>query len=155
MSCRRLLFVIILLSFCNDLTTDYARQLSNSKQRPSGNSSWEGEYSFGETGGKNTGLVIEYSIRIYRKDGALMADIDADGHQTLLRLSCKADIQSNRITFRFNNYREENLFELYQPGEVLLSLERKTGRLLTYWGALRPQLISYKSGRVYFYRKAA
>jgi hypothetical protein len=155
MNCQKLWLVIFALTLFGSLATTPARQLAKSKAQRSGNPPWEGEYNFGETSGRNTGLVILYSVKVYQKDGSLLADIDADGHQTMTRLSCKTKVAGNRLTLYFSNYREENLFEIYKPGEVLLSLERRGGKLLTYWGAIRPQLTGFKNGRVYFYRKGA
>jgi hypothetical protein len=150
---RRIGFALLILSWLGGLPINQAKPSKSSIPQRTGKLDWEGVYRFAETGGKNTGLVIDYSIKVYRKDGVLVADIDADGHQTLTRISCDTRVEGHRLTLSFKNYREENLFELYKPGEVLLSLERKNRKLLTYWGAMHPQLSALKSGRVYFERQ--
>jgi hypothetical protein len=115
---------------------------------------WQGVYRFGEVGGKNTGMVIDYLITVYQKDGILVADLDGDGFQTLLRISCTVKATEHKLGLFFKSYRPDNLFEIYKPDEHLLSLERKNGKVLTYWGAVKPQLTSFKDGRVYFTKQA-
>src|ERR1051325_1968892 len=153
MSCRKIAPLVIILSSFGGQAIAHAGQLTNLKPQRVRHKSWEGEYLFAETGGRNTGLMIEYSIKVYRKGGVLLADVDADGHQTETRLSGDAKVEGNRLTLYFRAYRPENLFDLYKPGDLLLSLERRHGKLLTYWGAMHPQLTSYKNGRIYFQKR--
>jgi hypothetical protein len=120
------------------------------KPQATKNVEWEGKYIFGEFGGKNTGILISYSINVYKKNGVLIADIDADGFQTEMRISCTTTPLGNRIDLYFDKYREDNLYEIYKPGEMLLSFEKKGSKILTYWAAIKPQLIPFKNGRVYF-----
>jgi hypothetical protein len=47
------------------------------------------------------------------------------------------------------------MFELYEPGDLLFTLERKAGKgkpvILTHWGKFTPNVTKYeKSGKVYF-----
>jgi hypothetical protein len=147
---RKLLLLLLALFLCGSLSGSRAAQ---KPAQPSGQSGgWQGDYAFAEVGGKDTGMVIQYSLKIYRANKKLLADIDADGFQTQLRITCSSKIAGNRIHIYFKNYRETNLFEIYKPGERLLSLERKRGKILTYWHALKPQLMAYRNGRVYFER---
>jgi hypothetical protein len=119
--------------------------------------SWEGTYRFSEDPGRNAGpgpMIAEHSIVIYKRGANLIADIDADGYQTIRRLRCDAKINGSRITLYFTSYREDNGFTPYKKGQRLLTLERSDvrgrSRILTYWGAYQPIFRSLKSGRVYF-----
>jgi hypothetical protein len=122
--------------------------------------SWEGTYSFSEDPGQNAGpgpMIAEHTITIYKRGDMLIADIDADGYQTIRRLRCDAKISGNRISFYFNSYREDNGFATYKKGQLLLALERATirgrAKTLTYWGVYQPIFRSLKSGRVYFEKR--
>jgi hypothetical protein len=141
-----LLLVLILLAPVTAARKPEKRQPASPASR------WYGQYSFEELGGKNTGMVIGYSLKIYRAGDLTLADIDADGFQTQKRITCSTRVEGRRIHIYFRNYRKDNLFEIYRPGEWLLSLERKGGKILTYWRAMKPQLIGYRNGRVYFQR---
>jgi hypothetical protein len=126
---------------------------ADAKQNPAGAIDWRGVYTFGEVGAKNSGMVIDYSLTIYQKDGALVADLDADGFQTLTRVSCSVKATDNKIQIFFERPRKDNLYDIYKPGDLLFALEARNGKLLTYWGAITPQLTSYKNGRVYFIKQ--
>jgi hypothetical protein len=147
---RKIILLLLAVILWGSLTVSHAAQKPG--QLSGQSAGWQGDYSFGEVGGKNTGMVIQYSLKIYTANKMLLADIDADGFQTQLRITCSSKIEGNRIHIYFKNYRQENLFEIYKPGELLLSMERKRGKILTYWQALKPQLIAYRNGRVYFQR---
>jgi hypothetical protein len=119
--------------------------------------SWEGTYRFSEKPGRDAGpgpMIAEHTIVIYKRGDNLIADIDADGYQTIRRLRCDAKISGSRLTLYFSRYREDNGFTPYKKGQMLLTLERATvrgkSRILTYWGAYQPIFRSLKSGRVYF-----
>lgn len=121
--------------------------------------SWEGAYRFSEDPGRTAGrgpMIAEHTIVIYKRGDNLIADIDADGYQTIRRLRCDAKISGSRLTLYFSSYREDNGFTPYKKGQILLTLERATlrgkSRILTYWGAYQPIFRSLKSGRVYFGR---
>ena len=131
---------------------------SKSTNKPSAKGiSWEGSYTFSEDPGRNarTGpMIAEHRIVIHRQGDELIADIDADGYQTIRRLRCDAKVTGNRVTFYFKSYREDNGFTPYEKGQKLLAFERATARgrirILTYWGAYEPIFRRLKSKRVYF-----
>jgi hypothetical protein len=133
---------------------------STLRMRVTEETSWEGTYRFSEDPGRNAGpglMIAEHTIVIYKRGDNLIADLDADGYETIRRLRCDAKISGSRITFYFNGYREDNGFKAYKKGQLLLTLERAIARgrsrILTYWGAYQPIFRSLKSGRIYF-RKA-
>lgn len=150
---RGLILLLIFLAFSNNCFVFGGNHLEEIKDRSAAALDWRGEYGFAETGGKNTGMVIDYSITVREADGALAADIDADGFQTSMRLACTVKAAGNKIQLFFKNYREDNLLDIFKPGELLLSLEMVKGKILTYWAAITPQLIAYKSGKVYFVKR--
>jgi hypothetical protein len=118
---------------------------------------WEGTYTFQESGGRTaggTGMFVEHTIKVYRRDGELKADLDATGFQVATSLRCVAKAEGDRLDLYFESYREDNVTEPYQKGQLLLSLTRSTYRgktsTLTYWAAYRPAFGAARSGRVYF-----
>ncbi len=151
MNKRLLIYLFLTITgLLNSAVTSDASETTSPAQQPAQVVDWQGLYTFGEVGGKNTGMVIDYSIKVYQQNGGLVADLDGDGFQTQMRIFCAVQTSANKIQFFFKGYRKDNLFEIYKPGERLLSLEIRNGKLLTYWGAVKPQLAAYKNGRVYF-----
>lgn len=118
---------------------------------------WRGTYGFSEYPRRTVELgamIAEHTIVIYQQGDKLVADVDADGYQTITRLRCDAEINGTRITLYFSSYREDNGFTPYKKGQALLTLERASiggkTRILTYWLAYQPILGSLRNGRVYF-----
>lgn len=119
--------------------------------------SWTGTYIFQEGGGHTaggSGMFVEHTIVIYERSGKLIADIDANGYQTSRSLRCSTKTEGNKISLYLQSYREDNTFELYKKGQLLLTLERSIvggrARILTYWGAYQSAFRTLRSGRVYF-----
>ena len=119
---------------------------------------WKGSYYFGEDGGKTaggTGIFIEHDLKIFDGDNELAASIESSGFQTSANLVCTAKVEGAKIMLYFQSYGEDNMFEKYQPGDLLLTLERKTVKgktvVLTYWGKFRPAIEKNEiQGKVYF-----
>ena len=111
-------FLVMIGILFNGSAVSCLRENPSHKQKSPKTNDWQGLYTFGEVGGKNTGMVIDYSLNIYQKDGVLVAEIDADGFQTQMRISCTVKTLGNKIQLFFNRYRESNLFEIYKPGEL-------------------------------------
>ena len=129
---RGLILLLIFLAFSSNNFISGKEYLEELKKQSAGVINWEGEYSFTETGGKNTGMVIGYFITVHKVNGVLVADIDADGYQTTMRLACTVKTSENKIQLFFKSNREDNMTELFKPGELLLSLEMVKGKILTY-----------------------
>jgi hypothetical protein len=126
-------------------------------QASAGHAAWEGTYTFQEGGGRtagDTGMFVEHTVRVYRRDEELIADVDAAGFQVSVSLRCVAKAEGRRLNLYFESYREDNITEPYRRGQLLLSLGRSTSRgrtrILTYWAAYRPAFQTAKSGQVYF-----
>lgn len=130
-------------------------------------STWEGTYTFVEKGGRTAGgttIVIEHKIRIYRVANHLLADIDANGFQTSVALTCDTSTSGNRINLYYQKRREGDsssrtidlqaqIKDRYRAGQLLLTLEKSVlpaKKILTYWHGYQPVEIRPRNGKVYF-----
>ena len=89
----------------------------------------------------------------------MLATIQSNGYQTSIDLVGTVKTQGEKLIIYFDSYGENNMFENYEQGDLLLTLEKKTVKdkteLLTYWNKFQPIVPkNEKSGKVYF-RKAA
>jgi len=119
---------------------------------------WLGNYSFDEDGGKTaggTGISVGHSIDVVESDDGLVATVQSNGYQTSRDLICKAKVEGAKLLIYFDSYGENNVFEPYEKGDLLLTLERKTVKnkteILTFWGKFQPVVPqNEKTGKVYF-----
>ncbi len=119
---------------------------------------WAGHYSFDEDGGRNAGgtaIFISHELTVMETDDGLIAHLESNGYQTSKDLNCKAIAKGNKLEIYFDSYGENNIFESYKPGDLLLTLERRTAKgkieLLTFWGKFSPIVPkNEKTGKVYF-----
>jgi hypothetical protein len=130
--------------------------------------SWEGTYTFVEKGGRTAGatpIVVEHKIKIYRVANHLLADIDADGFQTSVALTCDTSVSGNKINLYYQKRREgdtgsqtidqqDRVKDRYNAGQLMLVLEKSllagTHRILTHWHGYQPVEIRPRNGKVYF-----
>ena len=123
-------------------------------------SEWAGHYSFDEDGGRNAGgtpIFVAHEINVVETDDGLIATVQSNGYQTSKELNCKAKVNGSKLEIYFDSYGENNIFESYKPGDLLLTLENRTSKgkaeLLTFWGKFTPVVPKYeKTGKVYFVR---
>ena len=135
---------LLLLSFHSNAQTD-----------------WKGSYFFDENGGKNAGgaaIFISHELSVFEGEDGLAARLQSNGYQTSTDLICTVKVEGAKLLIYFQSYGEDNMFEPYAPGDLLLTLERKTEKgkqvLLTYWGKFAPDIPKYaKTGKVYFEKK--
>lgn len=121
---------------------------------------WKGSYYFGEDGGKNAGgmaVLISHELGIFDSGDGLAATLESNGYQTSSELVCSAKAEASKLSVYFVSYGDNNMFEPYKPGDLLLTLERKTEKgktvFLTHWGKFTPSIPrNGKSGKVYFER---
>ena len=121
-------------------------------------SDWKGSYSFTENGGKNAGgavIMISHQIDIVDGGDGLAAQVTSNGYQTSADLMCTVKIQGNKLMIYFESYGEDNMFEPYQQGDLLLTLEKSKLKgkpaLLTNWGKFQASITkNQKTGQVYF-----
>ena len=119
---------------------------------------WVGTYTFDEDGGKNAGgtvIFIAHQMTVMETDDGLIAQLESNGYQTSKDLNCKAKINGNKLEIYFDGYGENNVFETYEKGDLLLTLERRIAKgkpeLLTFWGKFTPIVPkNEKSGKAYF-----
>ena len=119
---------------------------------------WEGTYEFTEVGGKNAGgatMVVTHQLVVFKTVGELGATLTSNGYQTSINLNCSVKVEGRRLMVYFESYGHDNMFNLNEKGDLLLTLERRAVRgkptILTYWGKFTPVLLSkVKSGKVYF-----
>ncbi|MEP6704288.1 MAG: DUF5991 domain-containing protein, partial [Acidobacteriota bacterium] len=70
-------------------------------------------------------------------------------------LVCSTKLEGAKLLIYFQSYGEDNMFEPYKEGDLLLTLERKPEKgknvVLTNWGKFTPAIPrNAKSGKVYF-----
>ncbi|HMS39968.1 MAG TPA: DUF5991 domain-containing protein [Pyrinomonadaceae bacterium] len=118
---------------------------------------WTGAYQFDEDGGKTSGgtaINIYHTLEIRESADGLMATLKSNGYQTSVDLICTTKAENNKLMVYFAGYGEDNVSEKYAEGDLLLTLERKDDKILTFWGKFLPSVEkNEKSGKVYF-RKA-
>lgn len=125
-------------------------------------SDWKGSYVFDENGGKTAGgsaILISHELNILDGGDGLVATLQSNGYQTSTDLICTAKSSGQKLMIYFQGYGENNMFEPYNPGDLLLTLERKVEKgkpvVLTYWGKFTPAIPkNEKSGKVYFEKSA-
>jgi hypothetical protein len=119
---------------------------------------WLGSYVFDEDGGKNAGgsaIFISHRIDVNESDDGLIAMIQSNGYQTSKDLICTTKTEGGKLLIYFDSYGENNLFEPYEKGDLLLTLELKAVKgkteILTFWGKFQPSVPkNEKTGKVYF-----
>ncbi len=113
---------------------------------------------FSEDGGRTVGgtaIFVQHELKIVESDDGLVAMLQSNGYQTSKDIVAKARAEGARLILYFESYGENNVFETYAPGDLLLTLERKTvkgkSELLTHWNKFLPVVPkNEKSGKVYF-----
>jgi hypothetical protein len=119
---------------------------------------WLGVYEFNEDGGKNAGgtvIFISHRLEIMNSDDGLIATLESNGYQTSKDLLCSVKIKGEKAYVYFLGYGDNNVFESYTKGQLMLTLESKivAGKpsFLTYWGEFKPIVPkNEKNGKVYF-----
>lgn len=106
---------------------------------------WLGGYVYDEDGGKTAGgsaVFISHQIDVVESDDGMIATIQSTGYQTSRDLVCTTKVEGTKLLIYFDSYGENNIFEPYEKGDLLLTLERKTLKgkteILTHWGKFQP-----------------
>jgi len=123
---------------------------------------WLGSYVFDEDGGKTAGgtaIFISHQIDVVEADDGLIATVQSNGYQTSKDLICTTRAEPGKLLVYFDSYGENNIFEPYEKGDLLFTLERKTVRgkteILTFWGKFLPSVPkNEKTGKVYFQKSS-
>ncbi len=119
---------------------------------------WAGNYEFSEDGGQTVGgseIFITHELEIKQTDNGLLATIQSNGFQTSIDLLGTVKTEGDKLMIYFDSYGENNMFEKYEQGDLLLTLEKKPDKnktgILTYWNKFQPVIEKNKtSGKVYF-----
>jgi len=128
-----------------------------------GQNEWAGTYTFDENGGKTAGggtvIFVTHELSVFETDDGLRATLKSNGYQTSTDLNCKVKAAGRKMELFFDSYGEDNVHETYSPGDLLLTLEKRTAKgkteLLTWWGKFTPALPEKpKTGRVFFTKPA-
>jgi hypothetical protein len=145
------LFVVTFFIGCteannNSNTSDsfYTSDCYNSSQLTAENNttssssifSWIGYYGFSESAKPNQ--LMLYYIKIFEEDEIVYADIYIDGFQTMSRIRATVVGDQDHIDLLFNNYLPDNVFEIHEKGDILISFEKKDSQLYTIWGQIQP-----------------
>ncbi len=88
---------------------------------------WEGMYGFSEIVPVNSAsnLIRNYEITIYRQGSGYAADIMLSGSQTPTRISAQVKaMSSDSIGLYFTSHRDGTNQGTYQPGNLLLQLQK-------------------------------
>jgi len=116
--------------------------------------SWVGDYGFYEYAPPNQNMV--YRISIYNANSSYYAKIEIDGFQTLKRLQANVIGNDHSIKLVFDEYLpgDQHYRLLYNKGDILLSFEKTSSNMYTYWWGITPMLkANGESGQVYFISK--
>lgn len=121
---------------------------------------WTGSYEFYEDGGKTAGgtpIYVAHQLDILETDDGLVAMLQSNGYQTSRDLIGLARTDGDKLLIYFEDYGENNTFQTFRKGDLLLTLERKTEKvktvILTTWGKFQPVVPkNEKAGQTYFVR---
>lgn len=103
--------------------------------------SWQGNYryeaEYGNTAG-GTPVLVEYELAL--KDGG-HCQLSINGFQTSEEIACQTAQEGNGLAIQFQSYAEGSAkaphgVATYQAGEVLFTLDRREGKLITRWRSL-------------------
>lgn len=117
----------------NNIDYDINNESDNMKQSID---NWIGEYTYSEFAEPDINMY--YSIMIYKTKDGIYADISIDGFQRLERLKANVRGDGKLIEISFLEYLPDNLMELYNEADILISLERKDSEIYTSWGEIQP-----------------
>lgn len=146
---RKSMFIfIILLSTCLVLFS----ACYNSP--PSNLDIWIGEYYFLEIVEplfhEYPKIIMAYDLTIYREADVYLADVSICGWQTMARLNARVVGTDNSIDILFIDYLVGNMTNVYEKGDLLLSLSTEDMQLYTKWGMVNPIDPKHISRDVYF-----
>lgn len=122
---------------------------------------WEGAYSFAESmpsvENKQDTWRWQYALTINPAQQATQpysAQLDINGHKTELSLDCIGLANADSLQIIFQDYPPDAEQIQYNQGDLLLTLYKKDGKVLTYWRGLQPNVEeNLAQGRIYFNHK--
>lgn len=146
------LVVICILLFAFRKTVAISNKTSATADLPMEESSplatWLGEYSFAEYAPPDQNIF--YSLTIYCEGDYFFGRFSIDGFQTMERLLAEVSGDADSIDLKFLRYLPDNVSEIYKEGDILLTLEKTGGKLITTWGKITPLLLDNREPGEYF-----
>ncbi|SFC89579.1 hypothetical protein SAMN05421780_111141 [Flexibacter flexilis DSM 6793] len=136
----------LLMSSCNLKNSD--------TQTPN----WEGAYSFGESmpsmENKQDTWRWQYVLKVNsapESSQSYTVELDINGHKTELSLDCIGMANADSLQIIFQDYPPDAEQIQYNKGDLLLTLYKKDGKVLTYWRGLQPNVEeNLVQGKAYF-----
>jgi hypothetical protein len=102
---------------------------------------WIGTYRHDHQIGNVSGVAaqITYTLTVHAGTATKGATLTALGYQTNDKVLCVTKADGDKLQVFFRSYPDGDTanqygVELYQPGALLLTLERRGGQLITRWG---------------------
>jgi len=97
---------------------------------------WVGTYKFSERG--PSPAAFEYLVDICDASGRTYVSVV--GQMTELRILARARAHRRRVNIYFDGYEApDSKKSRYQPGDLLLTLQRRRNQFRLRWGILRPE----------------
>jgi hypothetical protein len=109
---------------------------------------WIGAYWFSETNADNHEL--RYEISIYKKDDAYLAHFYIFGFRTMNEFQASVYGKEASADLVFEEYVNDNYSEPFKKGDLLLTLKKDNGKLLTDWSKIQPMLQENESDEEHF-----
>jgi len=124
-----------LITLKDDNETAYISNGNTSESALANLGCWVGVYNFSEFVPPDQNMFYRFVIK--RELDYFYAIIHIDGFQTLTRAKATVLGDQRKIDLVFDSYLPENIFYPYKEGDVLLSLEKSGGKLITHWGVVK------------------
>ncbi|MCL2638148.1 MAG: DUF5991 domain-containing protein [Oscillospiraceae bacterium] len=113
--------------------------------------SWLGSYSLTEfIEGIGSPIMMSYEITIYEEDEKYFADIIINGFQTMSRIKATVDGNEESIDLIFDSYLPDNMFEIFEKGDLLLSFSRSGDEIITSRGRIESIWVDNTEQGIYF-----
>jgi hypothetical protein len=105
---------------------------------------WIGSYEYIESapGVYSPDQTWVYKLDIYEEENQLKAQLDIDGFQAMIRIQAIAEERNGRLDIVFDSYRSENIYELYERGDLLFSIEKiSRDKYRILWDKMKSNLL--------------
>jgi hypothetical protein len=102
---------------------------------------WVGTYEYGDTLGKTAGstpIIIDIILEL-KSDGG--CNIESEGYMQDEHILCRAIPQDSGVKITFLGYSSDQQIRPignYSQGDLLFTLMKRDGAILTKWGKLKP-----------------
>lgn len=115
---------------------------------------WVGDYSYNEVPVPTaTGInkIMEWQLSVSQQQDTCWGVLEINGLTTYIKLLTTLSGDSSRVNVVYNKYLDGS--QDFKPGEVLFSLSKDSGKIITGWKGLQPMLAEFPDMEgVYFNR---